>query len=826
MPQTSKKTLLVLLPFVFFILFHERLEYLINQWIVKEWFGSVKSNLINDLLFYSLCLIILIQYILRIKRGFLTSLHRVILFLELTVLFSYYRFTENTWHFTSTSVFESVKYLDFILLVMVGEFSLVLRSNFSLLTNKTKSQSDLELDEPIEIAADDLLNRCELAQEIAGRVSNTNGNSSIAFGITGQWGSGKTSFMNLLKNQFHDSNDIIIDFNPWKSLNHELLIRDFFQTLATKLEKYSAKLSKEIHDYANELLKSNNNSWTSGLRYLFNLNEDIDINDRFLLVNETLKKLDKQVIVFIDDLDRLDNKEIVETLKLIRNTGSFSKIKFLVAFDREYVIHSIRTTNSYHNVSTYLDKIFLQTIELPAITAEELNNLLLIKLSQHFPSEREELQKLLQLINLYEENFLIEVIKSVRDIKRFIYRFIPEYNQIKGEVVFSDYFKIRLLNHKFPEICRELYLNRNVYLQRTHDGYVLKQERGKSKTVLHENLEFLLQSFEVESAMKLARNIFPINNYTSSIGHLSIRYPNNFDKYFTGRLDENDLSELEFTEKINQPIGDLKRSIDQWCYANKKLLLMSRFKKLDVTELNSKKDFEKIISAICYLATKKNRVIGESLLTYGYFNDDFYNKICNNRDRISNRFYDGNVNEYRSFLLGLFKNSITPHHFFAEFSHYMVQNNHLDDLPISTDEFYDLTYQYFRSYIESVKIPSNEIWDLYHNSCKVVFNEKTRKKETVSNSKVNELLKNFLTSNEVDWFITAILTPAPLDTKTYYVSEIVTKIFGGYKEFKVFFEELKNTNSEYLSEFKSFIQALEADSFKTSVKFEFVTIPK
>jgi predicted KAP-like P-loop ATPase len=53
-------------------------------------------------------------------------------------------------------------------------------------------------DTPISNKANDLLHRYPLAKRIAGMIHSFKDNDSLVIGIEGEWGSGKTSFINLI----------------------------------------------------------------------------------------------------------------------------------------------------------------------------------------------------------------------------------------------------------------------------------------------------------------------------------------------------------------------------------------------------------------------------------------------------------------------------------------------------------------------------------------------------------------------------------------------------------------------------------------------------
>ncbi|WP_343604821.1 P-loop NTPase fold protein [Fluviicola sp.] len=762
--------------------------------------------------------------------NFISSVYRVIFVSMLLITYSYYRFFDHNYLFINYTFFKPWKYLDIIILFTIAEISVFVRQIIRESYSRYSLESLFEIDDPIQVKDEDLLNRATLSIELANKIIGTNGNNSIAIGITGKWGSGKTSFMNLLKEQFKNHQDIIIDFNPWKSLNHEVLIRDFFKTLSSQLEKYSFTVSKEINEYASELLQSNNQSWSQGIKSFLNLDSTIDLEDRFQSINETLKKLNKNVVIIIDDVDRLDKKEIIELLKLIRNTGSFNRIKFLVAFDREYVINSITESNSYSS-SKYLDKIFLQMVELPPISSKELTQLLSKKIAQHFPEVKSKIEYMIDREIYKETSYIEKVITSIRDIKRFIIHFIPEYKKIKGEIEFEEYFNLSLLHYKFPSVYWELYLNPSIYLQ--NNGYLKKDPDKSNKesiSVLQKVLEseknkFSFDNHEIRTLINLITNIFPDKNFTDSPGHLSVRRVVNFDKYFISRLNSSDLSEVEFQNGTKGNLNDLKIAIDQWCYDCKKLLLMTRFKALDIRELESKDDFEKIIQAIVYLGTKKNRIMDRTMVKYGYFDDDFYYKLNDTNHYLSKQFYNNNSEDYKQFLLSIFKTSEQPYRFLAEFASYMIRNEYLlESFPLSKNDLTEITLNYFKCYLKFASIPDDRIWDLYH--CCNTFLYENDKKYMVPNKEANKIFIEYIYSNSINlkWFVQSVITNERRNQNHFYLSRIIKDIFDSFDQFKLTFCDSKILGSDYQMEFELFLNR-SAEAKYQAIEFQFEVIP-
>jgi predicted KAP-like P-loop ATPase len=160
-------------------------------------------------------------------------------------------------------------------------------------------------------------------------------NAPLAIGINGAWGSGKTSFMNLIRNQLSENRQLIIDFNPWTSASASAIIPNFFALLSAKIAPYDNRLQKLLRKYADSIADMPQNDLLKSMGKLISkpLVGDNSTPGQEQ-INASIQKINKRIIVFIDDLDRLDHQEIIEVLKLVRNTANFNNVVYVAGYDR------------------------------------------------------------------------------------------------------------------------------------------------------------------------------------------------------------------------------------------------------------------------------------------------------------------------------------------------------------------------------------------------------------------------------------------------------------------------------------------------------------
>ena len=121
----------------------------------------------------------------------------------------------------------------------------------------------LSNDTPINSSDNDLYSFSRLAERIADCICSANAEeSSFAIGISGSWGSGKTSLINLIDSELSDrkSHSIntpeLLRFDPWRFNSQEQLLTEFFNSVKTKLTGTSFNLENETCNSIGEALSA------------------------------------------------------------------------------------------------------------------------------------------------------------------------------------------------------------------------------------------------------------------------------------------------------------------------------------------------------------------------------------------------------------------------------------------------------------------------------------------------------------------------------------------------------------------------------------------
>lgn len=296
------------------------------------------------------------------------------------------------------------------------------------------------------------------------------GKSSLTVGVIASWGTGKSSFINLLKEQVKRKEGITFTFNPRSSKSLSSIQEDFFEAFAEELSRHYLGFGLLLARYTKHLGLLNQYAWTRPIGSLLTL---LLPGKEQEAVNQTLRKLGRRVYVMIDDLDRLSAEEILEVLKLIDRNASFSNTVFITAYDKAYVDNVLRNPLDHRLDHCFIDKYISWEFPLPSPDKEMLKQLMSIvvpmKVKDDYPGGYEEIQRAWKEV----DSIVVESLSTVRDLKRYLNLMIPRYNEMKGVVHPDECFLLYLLCYKDLGVYTALTSGRLLQLDIPSQTYVL-----------------------------------------------------------------------------------------------------------------------------------------------------------------------------------------------------------------------------------------------------------------------------------------------------------------------------------------------------------------
>jgi hypothetical protein len=140
-----------------------------------------------------------------------------------------------------------VQLFDALYLTRCGRLILRRKSLVSESYDELHSRFALSGDKPIESSAEDRLDRVRFAEALATQIATAPVTGSFVIGLTGPWGSGKTSLLNMVSETLTENqpDTVVLRFNPWLFSGTEQLVARFFEEMGTQLlEKPDEKLKR------------------------------------------------------------------------------------------------------------------------------------------------------------------------------------------------------------------------------------------------------------------------------------------------------------------------------------------------------------------------------------------------------------------------------------------------------------------------------------------------------------------------------------------------------------------------------------------------------
>lgn len=362
---------------------------------------------------------------------------------------------------------------------------------------------------------------------------------SLAIGISGNWGSGKTSFLKSMQKQMN-ADYRVVTFNPWTCTDKEQIISQFFALMREQTENNDESLHEAIQKYQDIVLDADIHPALTFLAKILPLSKKEETLESLKDKIEEAITIDgsKPFAIFIDDLDRLEGNELFEVLRLIRITANFRNVVFVVAYDRDYICNVLNESKNIKCAEEYIQKIFHLEVSLPKFEDETLLDVFMdetVRIASLNERQAARLQQLvMQLFNVDGLSFT-DFVPNFRQARRFANVFALNLKSILAhtkDFVVKDFIGIELLHFAYPDIHRTLMYKPMTLLKLNKGGL------SKSRLLVYEGKDNTPSD-------KLLRKLFYSNNETQLTSR-EVRSQLSYANYFCYRLPNNSIGATEF----------------------------------------------------------------------------------------------------------------------------------------------------------------------------------------------------------------------------------------------------------------------------------------
>ncbi|GAI43271.1 unnamed protein product, partial [marine sediment metagenome] len=242
------------------------------------------------------------------------------------------------------------------------------------------------------------------------------------------------------------------------------------------------------------------------------LMQDRDVLQSKREIESTLDSLGKKLVILIDDLDRLEPKEMVYTLKLVKLCADFKRCVYVVACDKSVVEKGLCKQGLDES---FLEKIIQLEIPVPKIEQQILDEFFAERLNAVIRSVTGEDadHSLWDKLRPLYHGAISPLMKTLRDTKRYLNALKIRFPQVKDEVNCFDFLILELIRINYPTIYEDIYQNKQYYYycNWSAESYVLALIARDIDKERSEHLENLLkpQGGKEGIPAKLLAAIFP-----------------------------------------------------------------------------------------------------------------------------------------------------------------------------------------------------------------------------------------------------------------------------------------------------------------------------
>jgi KAP family P-loop domain len=488
-------------------------------------------------------------------------------------------------------------------------------------------------DNPVLDPAQDKFNRLPFAQRIAEVIVSRRDSSSIAIGIYGAWGEGKTTVFNFVEKTLENNPDIIcVRFNPWFFRDEEKLLLSFFKTLADALNRNLTTRAQDIGGWlakCGEIIAPLSLADPTGsvrgsgqiFEKLGNLFSQVELEENKKRIEKILEEENKRLVIFIDDIDRLDKSEIQSIFKLIKLSAGFKNTVYLLAFDEEKVASAISEKYGSGDLEagrSFLEKIIQVPLTLPQVSFGSIQRFCFECVNEALKNAYLELTEddSRRFFKYFSEGLAIQL-KTPRVAQRYGNTLNFSIPLLKGEVNIIDLLLIEGIKTLYPKLYNSIKEKPSYFLCEGLDQNV---NFDKIKKIIIDFIEESTSDLSQEAqicAKNLLKELFP--RLTGILGNThygsdwqgrwtqqkriaSLQY---FKRYFAYSIPEDDISDqnlMIFLDKLEKEsisnIGDKIKEITNHKGSNIDVLVTKIYQEIDNLSFSSSRNLALALAQI------------------------------------------------------------------------------------------------------------------------------------------------------------------------------------------------------------------------------------
>lgn len=422
-------------------------------------------------------------------------------------------------------------------------------------------------DSPIERREDDRYGVHAFAEALATNLLSIPKPVGTTIAVTGPWGSGKSSAVNLIRAELLDQKDdnlSVFDFKCWWYRGEEAIALAFLQELNSALKSsLGDKVKGLVPEIGRHMLQAGpvlgsavalatTSGWGAlvtgsaafGKRFF---PEKPSLEKTFRKLSKTLAAQNERVLIIIDDIDRLAPDEALGVFRLVKSIGRLPNVMYLLVFDRALAEAAV-TERFPSEGPHFLEKIIQASFELPSPTPSDLHIALMAAFQERCGTPEEEHQ--VRFMNLFYD-VVVPYLTTPRHVTRLINAITVTWPPVANNISHADYLALETLRLYEPSLYTAV---------RQHRDIVTSTSGGGSRDKTRFDLFLAGVSEERHERLQIAlQRLFPALEEVTYSGFREsweserrVCLAKHFDTYFKMSLSDDTLSGKEIRELLER----------------------------------------------------------------------------------------------------------------------------------------------------------------------------------------------------------------------------------------------------------------------------------
>lgn len=450
----------------------------------------------------------------------------------------------------------------------------------------------------------DLLNRGFLINTIYKLIFQLETSKNYTIGLDGEWGTGKTTLVNnVLATAYNEGNlekYLVVKFNPCVFEDDKKMLESFVTKILNKVDINLLDAKNIVDNVIEDFFNIDGSVISKIISTILNIISLSRHNELKDIIEETLNRKNKKLLIIIDDFDRIQPGSIVRLITFLNQVIEFDNTCIVILYDKEQINSIIKKEFGYEH--DFLDKYVNFEYRVPSL----------------YKDTTEKIMKAISNNLVFKDKPIFDFVDklsikfdSMREIKKFLNIILSNNLLIKNKINSSNYSILQYILLKNRDLYYEILDNKKYFIQfdNTRDFffYYNQEEYEKERKAYFKKL---LNKKEYSDYIQILIYLFPsikklldekekystdveTYKYTDSVRNMKIDNKEFFDLYFNNYQSNyiniyNNV--LEFIEKINEEKlskNEIKQLIDKYESDDPKLFSEILFAFIeDIQEIN------------------------------------------------------------------------------------------------------------------------------------------------------------------------------------------------------------------------------------------------